>query len=99
MKDGEPDGIFCDNAMPLVIEKIPVPDKETVKKFIQSAVEALNAYGVTSCHSDDYSVFRSVPFEVVNEAFRGERNRDRCRYGLFQDRTFTVKETLDSNTK
>lgn len=68
--DGEPDGIFFDNAMPLVMEKIPVPDKAMVKSFIKSACEALNSYGVTSCHSDDYSVFRSIPFETVNEAFK-----------------------------
>ena len=36
MKDGEPDGIFCDKAMPLVIVKIPVPDKETVKNSFRA---------------------------------------------------------------
>lgn len=70
MEDGIPNGIFFDNAMDLVLAAIPVPDKEELKRMLRAACAALNAYGVTSCHSDDYCVFRQIPWQTVNEAFR-----------------------------
>ena len=30
----------------------------------------LNRRGITSCHSDDYCVFRSIPWQTVNDAYR-----------------------------
>jgi len=70
MENGMPNGLFFDNAMDLVYRSIPVPSKEDLKDMIHSACKALNAYGVTSCHSDDYCVFASVPWQTVNEAYR-----------------------------
>ena len=63
-------GRFFDNAMDLVLGAIPVPDKETIKGYIRTACRELNRRGITSCHSDDYCVFRSIPWQIVNEAYR-----------------------------
>lgn len=67
---GVPNGLFFDNAMELVLSAIPLPDKEEIKQMLRRACAALNACGITSCHSDDYCVFRALPWETVNEAFR-----------------------------
>lgn len=97
MKDGEPDGCFFDNAMQLVYGGIPLPDKETIKDYIRSACKALNTYGVTSSQTDDYCVFRQIPWQLVNEAYReleeaGElsvRVYEQCNFETIQDlRTF-----------
>lgn len=69
MENGEPNGLFFDNAMDLVYSSMAAPDKDTLKDMIRSACRALNAYGVTSCQSDDYCVFSSLPWQRVNEAF------------------------------
>lgn len=63
-------GRFFDNAMDLVLGSIPVPDKETLKSYIRTACLELNRRGITSCHSDDYCVFRAIPWQTVNEAYR-----------------------------
>ena len=63
-------GRFFDNAMDLVLGTIPVPDKETLKNYIRTACKELNRRGITSCHSDDYCVFRQIPWQTVNDAFR-----------------------------
>ena len=63
-------GRFFDNAMDLVLGAIPAPDKETLKNYIRTACKELNRRGITSCHSDDYCVFRQIPWQTVNEAFR-----------------------------
>lgn len=70
LENGIPNGIFLDNAMDAVLAAIPAPDKEAVKDMLRSGCRALNAYGITSCHSDDYSTFRELPWQTVNEAYR-----------------------------
>ena len=70
MQDGQPDGRFFDNAMDPVYAAIPAPGKAELKEMIRTACRALNAQGITSCQSDDYSIFRAIPYPVVDEAFR-----------------------------
>ena len=63
-------GRFFDNAMDLILNAIPVPGKETLKDYIRAACGELNRRGITSCHSDDYCVFRQIPWQTINEAYR-----------------------------
>ena len=42
MEEGEPDGRFFDNAMDLIYEAIPAPDKEEVKEMMLAACRSLN---------------------------------------------------------
>ncbi len=69
MEHGEPNGLFFDNAMDLIYSAMTAPDKDTLKDMIRNACRALNAYGITSCQSDDYCVFSALPWQTVNEAF------------------------------
>lgn len=70
IKDGEPDGRFYETAVGIIYDAIPAPDKDTLKNYILSSCRLLNSYGITSSHSDDYSSFRSVPWRLINEAYR-----------------------------
>ncbi len=70
MEDGEPNGLFFDNAMDLVYAAISAPDKNAVKDMLRSACRSLNAYGVTSCQTDDYSTIATLPWQTINEAYR-----------------------------
>lgn len=54
----------------LVLNAIPAPDKQTLKNYLRTACADLNRRGITSCHSDDYCVFRQIPWQTVNEAYR-----------------------------
>ena len=63
-------GRFYDNAMDLVLNCIPAPDEHTIKEYLRLACRELNRRGITSCHSDDYCVFRSIPWQTVNRAYR-----------------------------
>lgn len=66
VENGEPDGRLYDNAMGAAYDAIPEPDKDQIKNMLRAACKALNAYGVTGCHTDDYS----TPWRIVNEAYR-----------------------------
>ena len=70
MENGQPNGLFFDNAMDPILAAIPVPEKEQIKEMLRSACAAVNRRGITSCHSDDYCVFPGLSWETVNEAFR-----------------------------
>lgn len=67
---GRLNGIFMDTAMPLVQGRLPAPDKAALKRMILASARALNAVGVTSCHTDDLCTFEHVGWRQVIEAFR-----------------------------
>ena len=68
--NGEPLGIFRENAMQMICSKIPQPGKDDIKKMLVTGMKKLNSYGVTSCQSDDFSAFLAVPYDVIIDAYR-----------------------------
>ena len=89
IENGEPDGRFYDNAMDQVYDAIPVPDKETVKEMIRIACRALNSYGVTSSQTDDYCVFRKVPWQIINDAYRELEQEGELTVRVYEQSNFT----------
>ena len=89
MDGDKPNGLFFDNAMDLVYSAISVPDKDTLKNMIRSACRKLNAYGVTSCQSDDYCVFTSLLWQTVNEAFRELEESGELTVRVYEQANFT----------
>ena len=94
LENGVPNGIFFDNAMELVLSAIPAPDKTDVKQMLLTACRALNAYGITSCHSDDYCVFQNLPWQTVNEAFRELEAEGKLTLRVYEQANFTTVKAL-----
>lgn len=93
MKNGEPNGIFFDNAMLQVYDTIPVPGKNELKEMLRSACKSLNSYGVTSCHSDDYCVFQGLPWQMINDAYHELKQDGELTVRVYEQANFTnVKE-------
>ena len=92
---GMPDGRLFDNAIDLLKDVLPVPDKESLKEMIRLACASLNSYGVSSVHSDDYCVFRSVPFETVNEAYQELEAEGGLSVRVYEQANFTTPEDLE----
>ena len=67
--EGNPLGIFFENALDLVYKKFPVLSVEELKHLILKGCERLNSYGITSCQSDDYETFPNVGYQRVMQAF------------------------------
>ena len=65
-ENGKLNGLFFDNAIELINKVVPVPSKNEIKEMIVTACKALNSYGITSSQSDDYCVFREIPFVYIN---------------------------------
>lgn len=94
MEDGAPDGRFFDNAMDMVYNAVPVPDKEGIKNRIRTACKALNSYGVTSSQSDDYCLYRALPWQVVNEAYQELEASGELTVRVYEQSNFTTVESL-----
>lgn len=89
MDEEGPDGRFFDNAMDLVYHGIPVPDKEGIKNRIRLACRALNSYGITSSQTDDYCMYRDVPWQTVNEAYRELEEKGELTVRVYEQCNFT----------
>lgn len=93
IENGEPDGRFYDNAMDMVYRAIPVPGKAEIKDMIRAACKALNGYGITSSQTDDYCVYREVPWQTVNEAYQELEESGELTVRVYEQSNFTeVKE-------
>ena len=89
MENGEPDGCLYDNAIDLLTPFVPLPDKEELKNMIRLACRALNTFGVTSSQTDDYCVFRAIPFETVNAAYRELEESGELTVRVYEQANFT----------
>lgn len=93
---GIPNGLFFDNAMEMVYDVIPVPDKEHLKELIRSACKALNAQGITSAQSDDYCLFRQIPWHVVHEAYQELEASGELTVRVYEQCNFTTVPELQN---
>jgi len=95
MENGAPNGLLFDNAMDLVLQNIPAPSKENIIGMLRSACKAVNAMGITSCQSDDYCAFQSLPWETVNEAFRELEAAGELTVRVYEQANFPGKKELE----
>ena len=87
-------GLLFDNAIDMISGYIPAPSKDEIKDMIRSAVGCLNAYGITSSQTDDYSTFRQVPYETINEAYRELSADGELKVRVYEQANFTTPEEL-----
>ena len=90
LENGEPDGRFYDNAMDAVYAAIPDPTKEDIKNMMRAACRYLNACGITSCHTDDYS----TPWRMVNEAYQELIASNELTVRVYEQSNFQSVEAL-----
>ena len=100
---GEPNGLFFDNSIDIIQNNIPLPTKEEIKEMILLACKSLNSFGITSAQSDDYCVFREIPFEVINEAYKELKEENKLTVRVYEQSNFTdlyeLKRFITSGNK
>lgn len=55
-KKGNPTGVFKDNAMGMIYEKVPPPTSQQVDNALQAAMKYMASHGVTMVHDMDASI-------------------------------------------
>lgn len=78
--EGEPNGVFEENGISLVKDAIPPVTIQKVKEFILTAQRALNSFGITTVHTDDFLSLNGVDYEMVLRAYRELEEEGRQRF-------------------
>ena len=94
-ENGEPLGIFRENALELIYNKIPTPDKEDIKSMIYNACKSLNSYGVTSAQTDDFTVFPSVNYQTIIDAYKELEEEGKLSVKINQQAQLLSQEELE----
>jgi predicted amidohydrolase YtcJ len=68
-QEGEPLGIFRENALSLIYDRIPSPKVSEVKEIIREAAAYANSKGLTSVQSDDLESIPGGSSELVLQAY------------------------------
>ncbi|MBQ7886479.1 MAG: amidohydrolase [Clostridia bacterium] len=67
-ENGRPNGVLEENAIDLVNNAIPAPDRRQIKESLRIAMVHVNSFGITSVQTDDFSSTKA-PFEEVIAAY------------------------------
>ena len=94
MENGQPNGVFKDNAMDMVYDAIAAPTREDLKDMLRLASQKLNSYGITSCQSDDYCVFAGVTWKDIMAAFRELEEAGELTVRVYEQSNFTNVQDL-----
>lgn len=68
-ENGEPLGIFRENALDLIYSIIPDPDIEKVKTMITTCIDDAVKQGITSIHTDDFEQLPKKDYEKIIKAY------------------------------
>ena len=92
--DGEPTGIFRENARLLLLERMPLPGPDSIRHMIDVAARELNRYGITSCQTDDFCVYSDLDWAVVMAAFRSLADEGALRVRVNEQAHFCDVQSL-----
>jgi len=95
-ENGEPLGIFRENALGLVYSKLPSPTVEDIKNMMVRAIEDLNKYGVTSVGTDDFDAFPDVDYEKIILAYQELKEENKLKVRVYEQFLIQDKHKLQS---
>ena len=87
-------GIFKENALELITEKMPAPTTEDLKKWIQTGATYLNRLGITSVQSDDLCVFSEALNPMVFSSFIELDIQNSLSVRVYEQSLFRTKSCL-----
>lgn len=93
-ENGEPLGIFRENALDMVYSKLSQPSRQELKEMLVKAMQHLNSFGVTSSQTDDFVVFHGLDYHEVIEAYRELEKEGRMTVRIYEQNHFTNLEAL-----
>lgn len=93
--DGLPNGILRENAMNLLLDKIPTPSEEVLASYIQAAEKALFSGGITSVQSDDLCVFPQADSDLILRTFERMGLEGRLKISVHEQSLMRTKDHLE----
>lgn len=90
---GRPNGILEENALELISNVIPIPDRTKIKQMLLLAMKHVNHFGITSVQSDDFSSTKA-PFEEVIAAYLELKKEGKMTVRVTEQCLLADKDTL-----
>ncbi len=89
-ENGEPTGIFCENALELIYDNIPAPKTEDLKKMLICATEAYAAEGITSVQTDDLMTLPGMDYEDIIKSYKELASEGKLKTRIYQQCRFST---------
>lgn len=83
-ENGEPIGIFRENALAIVYNAIPNPGINEIKEMITTAIERMNKCGITSVGTDDFGALPGKDYNKIIEAYLELKNEGLLNIRVYQ---------------
>ncbi len=93
-ENGEPLGIFRENALGLVYSKLPNPTVDDIKHMMVRAIKDLNKNGVTSVGTDDFDAFPDVDYEKIILAYQELKEENKLKVRVYEQFLIQDKDRL-----
>ncbi|MCG8482481.1 MAG: amidohydrolase [Clostridia bacterium] len=89
-ENGEPTGIFCENALELIYDNIPALKTEDLKKMLICATEAYAAEGITSVQTDDLMTLPGMDYEDIIRIYKELASEGKLKTRVYQQCRFST---------
>lgn len=93
-ENGEPNGIFRENAIDLIKERMPKADIKSIKEAILTAQERALSCGLTSVQSDDLESAAGAGYEEVIQAYKELASEGRMKIRLYEQCLLPTMDAL-----
>ena len=89
-------GLFLDSAMSMVYTRLPMPDRDEIKRMLLRSCAALNSYGVTSAHTDDLCTLEGVDWPEVMAAYEELNAENKLTVRIYEQSQLTTPKSLQA---
>lgn len=93
-ENGEPLGIFRENAQELIYRSIPEPTVEEIKKMLEEGMKNANACGITSIQTDDFEAIPGKNYQNIIRAYNELRNEGKMSTRIYEQCLLPSMERL-----
>ncbi|ERJ11201.1 amidohydrolase [Haloplasma contractile] len=94
-EQGEPLGIFRENALQLIHNNIPVPDLDEIKETLINGIKEANRFGITSLQTDDLSHLPNQDFKLMLQAYQELAEEGNLNARIYQQSLLPTKKMLE----
>lgn len=94
-KNGEPLGIFRENAIELINNIIPEPSVKELKDMLLVAIKKANVNGITSVQTDDFGVISYDNYEKIIKAYEELKKEGKLTLRVYEQCLFQEPNKLE----
>lgn len=83
-EQGEPTGVFRENALTEVYKNIPSPSVDGIKDMIKSAIYEMNKFGLTSVATDDFQALPGNDYKKILKAYNELKEENKLNIRIYE---------------